>query len=77
MNNWGTHREVEKVKAPTQLQRHQALREEAIRVNAELGEVDKALALISTPDSSGHPCPARRKLLAAADLINRLAGELR
>lgn len=77
MNSWGPSREVEKIKKPSQLDRHLALREEAGRVQKRLAAVHDALDLISGVAAGGHPTTAQRTLIDARELIIKLADELR
>ena len=70
MNNWGTHREVEKPKL-TRIERHQQLRFDVASEMVRLGKLDEALQA-----TVGHNNPIRDELRAVAKLFDRLTAEL-
>ena len=71
MNNWGTDREVEKSK--TASERRLALKADAAKVSAQLRR--RADAVVAA--TFGHHSPIDTELRNAAELIDRLARELR
>lgn len=72
MNNWGTHREIEKLKKPTQLERHQTLRTEVNELQALIKRRDAAII-----ETFGRENPIRRDFAKCSDLLDRLVAELR
>lgn len=72
MNNWGTHREIEKLKKPTQLERHQTLRTEVNELQALIKRRDDAIVA-----TLGRDNPIRLDFAKCSNLLDRLAAELR
>lgn len=71
MNNWGTHREVEKLPR-TKTERHLKLKDEADVLILRLARMVEALSMIEYRETSLRTC-----LLSAHDLLIKLTAELR